>query len=376
MKICLWGNIASALSGKTSGGGELQLALLAKALAKAGNEVIIIDYNVSEDSITTEGIKIFKIKGYNNGIRIIRSLTHRLPGLYRSLKNQKADIYYCRIRDFRHILVLCAARKVKAKFIFATASNLDVSGFFKRMKYQYLASPKNLWTISSSILIEIVQPIIIKNADFILVQHELQRKSLLKRNIISKVLPNLFDNSGYENLSEETSNDFIHVGSLDKRKGFIDFFKLIKKTPSYNYKIVGLPRDKSTFYYYNKLKEFSNVKLLGRLSHSETIAEIAKSKALISTSPMEGFPNVFIEAWACGVPVLSLYFDPGVIQKENLGEVANGNLEILIKEMGNISKSEEFSKKAKLYVEKHHLLNMRKVEEINCLFNEILKSSK
>ncbi len=41
MKICFWGDIGKALSGNTSGGGELQIALLARALAKAGHEVVV-----------------------------------------------------------------------------------------------------------------------------------------------------------------------------------------------------------------------------------------------------------------------------------------------------------------------------------------------
>ena len=44
MKICFWGNIGRALKGRTSGGGELQIALLAKALAKGGHEVVLLDY--------------------------------------------------------------------------------------------------------------------------------------------------------------------------------------------------------------------------------------------------------------------------------------------------------------------------------------------
>ena len=87
---------------------------------------------------------------------------------------------------------------------------------------------------------------------------------------------------------------------------------------------------------------------------------------------MEGFPNIFIEAWAFGVPVLSLYFDPGsVIEKENLGEVAHGNIDKLLKAMNINGYSDEFAKRAKAYVGKTHALNDRKIKEINCIFTEL-----
>jgi len=62
---------------------------------------------------------------------------------------------------------------------------------------------------------------------------------------------------------------------------------------------------------------------------------------------MEGFPNVFIEAWSLGIPVLSLYFDLGVIEKEKLGKVFNGNIENLISSMDQMIVTEEFIKNSK-----------------------------
>jgi hypothetical protein len=137
MKICFWGGITNALTGNTDGGGELQIALLAKALAKSGHEVVVIDYKTKEDFVTQDGIKVFKIKGWNKGFRMIRYVTRRIPELYRSLKKQKADIYYCRIRDFRHILAYWAARKSNAKFILHMASDLDAMSFKERWKNYY-----------------------------------------------------------------------------------------------------------------------------------------------------------------------------------------------------------------------------------------------
>jgi glycosyltransferase involved in cell wall biosynthesis len=376
MKICFWGDIARPLTGNTKGGGELQIALLAKALAKAGHEVIIVDFMAKETSYIQNGIKVINIKGWNEGIRIFRTFTHRLPNLYKTLKDQQADVYYCRIRDFRHILAYRAAHKLKAKFILGLASNLDAMNFSQRLKYHYLVSPGSLWLFSSGFLIELIQPFLLRKADLVIAQHELQKSFLKKKHIRSTILPNLIDCIEISEVSFQRTEDFIYVGSLDERKGFAEFFKLVQKTPSQSYKIIGQPRDKTASFYYNKLKEFDNVCLLGRLTHGETINHIASSKALISTSPMEGFPNVFVEAWACGIPVLSLYFDPGVIEKQQLGKVFNGNLDDLAEEIQKFSVSSEFSERAKSYVEKKHLLSTNKIKEINTLFNDLVRQEK
>ncbi|MGH2647466.1 MAG: glycosyltransferase family 4 protein, partial [Ginsengibacter sp.] len=304
-------------------------------------------------------------------------ITHRLPQLYRSLKAQKADIYYCRIRDFRHILAFWAARKVKGKFVLGLASDLDAMNFAMRFKYQHLVSSGSVWSFSSGLLIEIVYPFLLRKADLVLVQHDGQKKILAKKNIKSIVFPNLIDLNGKAPVPTNRSDNFIYVGSLDKRKGFAEFYELVKKASGYSYKIVGQPRDKTAHLYYEKLKTFHNVILLGRLSHAETMCQIANSKAVISTSPMEGFPNIFIEAWACGLPVLSLYCDPGgIIEKEKLGEIGHGNLDKIIQSMSVLKNSAQFAQKAKAYVEKNHIINAEKIKQINQVTNELYKTEK
>lgn len=372
MKICFWGNIAGALNGKTDGGGELQIALIAKALAIAGHEVVIIDINVTDDFITTDGIKVFKIKGLNSGIRFIRAFTHHLPKLYLSLKAQKADIYYCRILDFRNILAFWVARKLKAKFVLGMASDLDVMNSTMRLKYSYLVNFKGLWTLFNGIFIETTYPFLLRNADLVLVQHEGQKNILLKKNINSLVFPNLIENFPTSQIKIQSDSAFVYVGSLNIGKGFNEFLQLVMTAPFHKYKVIGQPVGSKSFLIYEKLKSFSNVTLLGRLNHSETIKHISNSKALISTSRMEGFPNIFIEAWANGVPVLSLFVDPGdIIKREKLGEFADGNVDKLILAMYNIRKTDEFAQKSKAYVEKYHKLSADKIKEISFLFNEI-----
>jgi len=52
---------------------------------------------------------------------MLRTFTHRLPNLYSTFIDLKADVYYCRIREYRHIFVYLAARKINAKFVLALA---------------------------------------------------------------------------------------------------------------------------------------------------------------------------------------------------------------------------------------------------------------
>jgi glycosyltransferase involved in cell wall biosynthesis len=377
MKICTWGDVASALEGKTSGGGELQIALLAKVLAKSGHEVVIIDLMTDKDYITEDGIKVVQIKGYHGGIRLFRFFTQRIPKLYENLKAQKADVYYSQIRDFRHILSLWAARKTKGIFVIQLASDLDALGLRKRLKHDYLTHFDGLYWFLNILLIELIFPLVVRKADMVLVQHEGQKQVLAKKGIKSIIFNNLIELNEIPNGPDPVRTDFSYVGALDKRKGFAEFHELAKRTPSSTFKVVGSPRDNTGYKYFEKLKSFKNVTLFGSLSHTETMKQIYNSKALISTSPMEGFPNIFIEAWACGLPVLSLSFDPGgVMKKENLGTVADGEIDKLISAMDSVENTEEFAKRAKDYVENNHIVNEAKVKEINDLFDKLLSLGK
>ena len=377
MKICFWGDIANALCGNTSGGGELQIALLAKALAKSGHEVVVVDHAIDKEFQSPDGIKVFPVKGWNNGIRMIRMITHRLPRLYATLRDQKADIYYCRIRDSRHIIAWWAARKVKAKFILGLAEDLDVMSFRMRWKYFYVTYIRSPWVFVDGLFCEIVYPWLLHKSDIVFAQHEGQKEILARRGIKSVIFNNLIDLSLLPSITPAEHNNFIYVGWIDKRKGFAQFFELVKNSPKHTFKVIGPPRDKEGHFYYEKLKSFQNVSLLGKLDHSDTLYQIATSKALISTSHMEGFPNIFIEAWAYGIPVLSLNVDPGsTIKKERLGEVLNGDLNGMLKAIDTFRYTDDFAQRSKSYVERTHVLNQDKILEISRIFDDLFQVRK
>jgi glycosyltransferase involved in cell wall biosynthesis len=276
------------------------------------------------------------------------------------------------MRDFRHILAYWAARKVKSKFILGLASDLDIMSFRKRCKHFYFANIGQLWWLFDGILTELVYPWLIRNSDFVFVQHTGQQAILKAKNISTTLFPNLIDFRGLSAEAKQIKKDYIYVGSIDKRKGIEEFYQIVLRTPSSTYRVVGMPRDKTGKKYYEKLKFFPNVTLMGRLSHSDTILQISNSKALISTSAVEGFPNIFLEAWACGVPVLSLYVNPGnIIMHENIGYFADGNIEKLLQFMATVNSDETISDRAKVYIDQNHIINDQKIKEIGALFTSI-----
>lgn len=371
MKVCFWGEIAEALHGATPGGGELQIALLAKAFASSGDEVVLVDYITKTEFTTPEGIKVVPVPGWEKGIRIIRSFTHRFPWLYKTLRDQHADVYYCRMRDFRHMITYRAARKVKARFVYDLADGYDTVSFIERCKYDYFTKKKGLWWLINLIFSENIHPRLLRKADLVIAQHEGQAESLRKKNVQAVVYHNLIELNHIPVVNNPERSAFIYVGSLAKNKGFDVFYELIVNNPNHFYKIIGQPRDKTGAKYFRQLKDFSNVQLYGRLNHASAINHINNSKALICTSPVEGFPNIFLEAWACGTPVLSLFVDPGnIIQNNNLGFFANGDIDKLYKAMLTIETSEVYSYNARNYVLQNHILNEQKIDEIRHLFHK------
>lgn len=145
---------------------------------------------------------------------------------------------------------------------------------------------------------------------------------LLKRSVVEltdtnkeiKVIPNMisteFRYTGMEPKSSKKFN-FISVGRLVELKRFdqlIDAFTLaFKENKNIQLTIVG---DgvlyKQLKQQINKLQMQDQIQMKGFLSRSETASMIQQSNALVSASVLETFGVPFIEALACGKPIISV----------------------------------------------------------------------
>jgi glycosyltransferase involved in cell wall biosynthesis len=64
-----------------------------------------------------------------------------------------------------------------------------------------------------------------------------------------------------------------------------------------------------------------NLTLTGWLPHPAVLRHIARASLVVNTSVVEGFPNVYLEAWNHAVPVVSFNDVDGLIEREHLGIV-------------------------------------------------------
>ncbi len=328
-KFCFWGDIYSALIGKPNGGGQLQISLMAKELAKRGHKISIIDFDINRD-ILYENIKIISLA------KRAQSSLSKYHSFYKILVLENADFYYGRIRSGLHLFGYLAAKKNNSKFILGLAHDLDSLGFQERYKNFYKL--RKFSTFLKHLLhTEVVFKSLLKRSDLIISQHHRQKMNLLKKNIESKVCYNLYPFQIKKRINTNNNGKYyIFVGALDRRKGIDDIEKIIKKCSDKNFIIVGGCRDSYSRSKMEALKIKNNVTWLGQIEHKKIFKYLKQASSFISVSKMEGFPNTFIESWAQGVPVLSLNVNPGgVMNNSNLGKCYYGDKNELINDINN-----------------------------------------
>lgn len=360
MKFCFYGyDILGAFKGQTKGGGELQIVLLAKSLALKGHEVVIIDPCTETDYVDQEGIKILSVPNWNKGFRGFRMLFTRIPALWKVFSAQKADYYYVRMSAYLHLIPYRAAKKHGGKFIQAVACDLDVLSIRKRFKYQYKTDFKLFHFLTVSLPSDLVLQYLLKKSDYVILQHQGQKfeSPSIQGKIV--VFPNVIDRNNLPVVLNPSKKYFIHVGSLTTLKGSGNLHKLIGMLNSKDtLVIVGQPNDKKSKIILDQINKVSNVIVKQRLSHNETLELIANAKALINTSNFEGFPNIFLEAWANGVPVISLRVNPGdVFYKYDLGICCKGDFTKMKSYMESYKMTDFDTEKMKSYVHQFHDFN-------------------
>jgi len=133
-----------------------------------------------------------------------------------------------------------------------------------------------------------------------------------------------------------------------------------EKCPDILFQVVGSTSTGSSSYATALIKRaagISNVRMHGWVPYEEMTKLYNNCNILCCTSAYEGFPNIFLEAWSLGIPVVSVFDPDGVIATNGLGFVAQ-DVEGIVDCLREIIQSPETwiraSKEAKQYYLAHH----------------------
>jgi glycosyltransferase involved in cell wall biosynthesis len=159
---------------------------------------------------------------------------------------------------------------------------------------------------------------------------------------------------------------FLWIGWLHPYKRPLEFVELARAVPEARFWMVGVPESgeqgrELAAAVARAAETVPNLTLLAPRPRSEIGSLIDRAVAVVSTSLTEGMPNVFLEAWARGVPALALAHDPdGVLERERLGGCAHGSPNRMVELAREVWESREErheqSARCRAYVASEHSL--------------------
>lgn len=298
---------------KEIGGAEVQQVQIARLLQRLGHDVAFVTTDHGQpDGDIVDGCQVFKAYRPDAGVPGVRFLHPRWTGMWRALRRARADVYYTRAAGILPAMLALLKRRQRCRYIFAGASDSD---FMLRHPRLHLA--RDRWLFHRGLL----------RADVIVTQSE-QQRALLQQNFgrDALVIPNFMDAEPRQ-LNEADRTQILWVGSLRDVKRPSMFVELARSLPEFPFTMIG-PRaggDQSDLYdsVASAASGVSNLRFLGFQPLAEVERHFDHCRVLVSTSSVEGFPNVFLQAMRRGIPIVSFVDPDGMIAGGRLGAVVS-----------------------------------------------------
>lgn len=296
---------------RRSGGAEAQIAHLATALAEAGHDVSLI-YGQGAGDAPPASIAGVRCMDAAPDWRRPRSLLD----LWRALDAIAPDMIYARLpSDFLCILGLFARCRPGVSFVYALAHDSHCRAWSAWEHRRWFHAP--LFALG------------MRSAHKIAVQHDGQadRVADWRGDRLIRV-PNVVHGPAERPRSfEHAEIDVVWIAQIRPEKRLDRLLDLATRLPDLRFAVVGgfdpVMSDAERVLLQRRAAALMNVSMLGPRRAPEVRSILTRSRVLASTSDGEGFPNVMLEAWSVGVPVVSLTVDPGgIIAREEIGIVS------------------------------------------------------
>jgi glycosyltransferase involved in cell wall biosynthesis len=301
---------------KVVGGAEVQQCILARLLAGAGYRVsmISLDFGQPQRAVVS-GVEVFKAFREASGIPVLRFLHPRLTTMWRMLREVGADVYYQRSSAMWTAVIAEYCRRYGRRAIYAGASDRDFDIGQEQITYA-----RDRWLYRRGLA----------RVDRIVVQNSYQLASCRNNHGRDAVLiPSCYELPAGARLATPANDEVLWVGTVHGYKRPDWLLEIAERLPHRRFVMIGGPsvgkRNEAGYYEHIRARaaRLPNVEFTGFLPLAEVERRFDKARVLVSTSLYEGMPNVFLQAWARGVPTVSTV-DVGAPVNTVFGDAGEG----------------------------------------------------
>jgi len=279
------------------GGAEMQQARLARVLAARGHDVWMITADFGQPRrVEIDGITIERAYRPYEGVPGLRFFHPRGSGVIAALERVRPDIVYQRTAG--GLTGQCAlwARARGRRFVFACAHDFDTLP-----ASPFLSNPRDRWLYRWGL----------RHADVVLAQSALQQESLrVSHGIEAQLVKNVITVPPAPRLEPEVAR-VLWLGTVKEDKRPRWMLKAARALPGIRFVIAGGPPPPPMSDQHHRalgaeIEGLSNVELSGFVAPARVPDLMAGATLFAHTSGAEGFPNTLLEAWASGVPSVSV----------------------------------------------------------------------
>ncbi len=305
---------------KQIGGAEVQRMLVARELATRGHDISFVTHDHGQpDGIVHNGIRVYKMCSREAGLPILRFFHPRWSSLCDAMTRASADIYIQRTAGVETGQTAWWCRRHGKRFILSIANDPECD--------RRLGGKRQLrerWFYRYGL----------KRADHVIAQTHRQRQMLaenfgINATVIRSCAPDPGPPADLVAVHKNEGSRLLWIGRFSAQKRLDRLLSLAERCTDAHFDIVGggnPPADIQASV--SKLSALPNVTLHGFIPYGKMNDFYRRASLLLSTSAWEGYPNVFIEAWSRGIPVVSTIDPDDVIMTNGLGAIGESTTEL------------------------------------------------
>jgi len=279
------------------GGAEVQQCILARLLAANGYRVSMICFDYGQPSPTlVDGVTVYKSFRPDAGVPVLRFVHPRLTTMWTVLREVDADVYYQRSSAMWTGVIAEFCRRHGKRSIYAGASDRDFD-----LGQEQIVHARDKWLYRRGLA----------RVDRIVAQNPYQIDSCRRNHERQAVLiPSCYELPPQANPGN--GDRVLWVGTIHGYKRPEMFLDIAERLPGRKFVMVGGPsvggeRLKAGFFEEIRARaaRLPNVEFTGFLPLAQVEPWFDRARVLVNTSTYEGMPNVFLQAWARGVPTVA-----------------------------------------------------------------------